>query len=246
MVIVNQTPNKNLWLARILKSYAMTFKQELRFLQNNRHFLSCLPLRHHFEKIKQVSSTKLTNWYKKTLSRWFFFLINISVIDANLKVSKILLPKIWKHSEWNKSITSRLSQNSILQKKLRSSKEDFWNLDFSSKLQTKETLSIHKSISKWTSDFVWRIITMIRYWHHSYEHSCTSNQLLDYLRWSKLYDNFDNSTKKSVEFQPSQWNSSKNIKIRTYLFVSQSSREHISWKKREVPKFVSRLFHVLT
>ncbi len=49
-----------------------------------------------FEKIKQVSSTKLTNWYK-IISRWkqtnpftdlFFFL------GANLKVSKILLQSL--------------------------------------------------------------------------------------------------------------------------------------------------------
>jgi len=48
-----------------------------------------------FEKIKQVSSTKLTNWYKN-ISRWktnelFHRLI---FLGANLKVSKILLQSL--------------------------------------------------------------------------------------------------------------------------------------------------------
>jgi len=36
------------------------------------------------------------------------------------------------------------------------------------------------------------------------------------------------------------------MNIRTYLFVLKSSFERISRKKKEVPKFVSRLFHILT
>jgi len=44
-----------------------------------------------------------------------------------------------------------------------------------------------------------------------YEHTCTSNQLLDSLHsQNKTYDGFVTSTKRSVEFQPSQWNSTKN------------------------------------
>ena len=48
-----------------------------------------------FEKIKQVSSTKLTNWYKN-ISRWKTnkFFHRLIFFGANLKVSKILLPSL--------------------------------------------------------------------------------------------------------------------------------------------------------
>ena len=47
-----------------------------------------------FEKIKQVSSTKLTNWYKN-ISCWkqTNSFINLFFLDANLKVSKKILLK---------------------------------------------------------------------------------------------------------------------------------------------------------
>ena len=43
-----------------------------------------------FEKIKQVSSTKLTNWYKKNISRWKTnkFFHRLIFLGANPKVSK--------------------------------------------------------------------------------------------------------------------------------------------------------------
>jgi hypothetical protein len=53
--------------------------------------MSCLDLR-HFEKIKQVSSTKLTNWYKTFVIENIFFQ-GLILIGANLKSQKILLPK---------------------------------------------------------------------------------------------------------------------------------------------------------
>ena len=48
-----------------------------------------------FEKIKQVSSTKLTNWYKN-ISRWKTneFFHRLIFLGANLKVSKILLQSL--------------------------------------------------------------------------------------------------------------------------------------------------------
>ena len=48
-----------------------------------------------FEKIKQVSSTKLTNWYKN-ISRWKTnkFFHRLISLGANLKVSKILLQSL--------------------------------------------------------------------------------------------------------------------------------------------------------
>ncbi len=79
---------------------------------------------------------------------------------------------------------------------------------------------------------------MFRYWHHFHEYTCTPNQLLDSLRIvkKKLYDGSGTSTKRSVELQPSQWNSTKNKKILTYLFVLKSSYKHISQKKTGSPK----------
>jgi hypothetical protein len=52
----------------------------------------------------------------------------------------------------------------------------------------------------------------------------------------KLYDGSGTSTKRSVELQPSQWNSTKNKNILTYLFVLKRSYEHISRKKTWSPK----------
>ena len=51
---------------------------------------------------------------------------------------------------------------------------------------------------------------LISYWNNYYEHTCTSNQLLDSLQVKpKAYDGFVTSKKRNVEFQPSQWNSTK-------------------------------------
>ena len=66
--------------------------------------------------------------------------------------------------------------------------------------------------------------------------------LTHYKSVKKAYDDFATSKKRSVEFQPSQWNSTKknehsNLFVRSQKFL----RTHKS-KKKEVPKFVSRLF----
>ncbi len=102
---------RNLWLARNLKSCPMTFNN------GNKH---CFPKRHlsyvlftfkaPFEKIKQVSSTKLTNWYKN-ICHWNFSSTYHNRCEP--KVSKILLPKFGSIQKKNET---RLSQNSILQK----------------------------------------------------------------------------------------------------------------------------------
>ena len=70
------------------------------------------------------------------------------------------------------------------------------------------------------------------FWNNYYEHTCTSNQLLDSLQVKlKPMTVLQLQKKRSVEFQPSQWNSTKKINIRTYLFVLKSSFERISRKK---------------
>ncbi len=74
---------------------------------------------------------------------------------------------------------------------------------------------------------------LISYWNNDYEHTCTSNQLLDSLQVKlKAYDGFVTSKKRSVEFQPSQWNSTKNEHSNLFVRSQKFFRTHKSKKKR--------------
>ncbi len=81
---------KIIWNRRIITLVVWMIKLD----EKPKTKMSCLILR-FFEKIKQVSSTKLTNWYKN-ISRWKTnkFLHRLIFLGANLKVSKILLQSL--------------------------------------------------------------------------------------------------------------------------------------------------------
>ena len=152
------------------------------------------------EKIKQVSSTKLTNWYKN-ISLWKTnkFFHRLIFLDAKLKVSKILLQSLrasFRKSKnyfvWKKKLTK--SKNRDLT--FLSSKRDLVFLRHLVKespnpglrLCSKKTQSPKRDFRvymKYLKVNKWFCLThyhLISYWNNYYEHTCTSNQLLDSLQ----------------------------------------------------------------
>jgi len=202
--------------------------------------MSCLALR-HFRKIKQVSSTKLTNWYKtfvvenKNLHR-------LILLGANPKSQKYCYQIFGSiRQKWNKSITTRLSQKNSTIQKNRSSKT--WNLDFFLRYQKRFWVYIkYIKVNKWycLTHYQDDQILTSRLWAYLHIESVTwLNTIVKNLRQFWYFK------KRSAEFQPSQWNSTKNQNSNLFVCSQKFLQTHKP-KKREVPKLVLRLFHVLT